>query len=213
MIPQVVECDQRSAEWFSARAGRLTGSCASVIYAKPRKGSPESVQRRDLRVALALERVTGQPLDDVEYLGRDVERGVETEADARMAYEAQTGALVETVGFITHPDLMIGVSPDGLIGTDGGLELKCPKPAIQLARIRAAVVPDDYLPQILHALLVTGRAWWDFASYCAALPAPLDLFIRRVHASDVDLKAHELAVRLFLDEVAAEEAQIRGMVR
>lgn len=210
MIATAVDCDQRSDEWFAARAGRLTGSCAHIIYAKPRKGSPESVQRRDLRVALALERLTGKTLEETEYLGRDVERGVEREAEARAAYEARTGRLVATVGFLAHPELMIGVSPDGLVD-EGGLELKCPKPAIQLQRIRENVVPEDYTYQILHGLFVTGLPWWEFVSYCPALPAPLDLFIKRVTATDAELKAHALAVALFLSEVEQEQTRIDGL--
>lgn len=94
------------------------------------------------------------------------------EGFAREAYELETGNVVQQVGFITHPDFpSVGASPDGLIGTDGGLELKCPRSsAIHLERFLSGI-PAEYIPQIQGCMWVTGRKWWHFCSYDPRMPA------------------------------------------
>lgn len=211
MPPSVLDCVQRSPEWHLARCGRLTGSCAGIIYANPRKGQAESVQRRDLRMALALERIAGVPIDESDFLGHDMQRGVEFEDAARAAYASRTGELVERVGFVSHPDLMAGCSPDGVVGPfEGLIEIKCPKPAIHWAYVNAAVVPEDYRPQMIHACWITGAGWCDFVSYSPSVPDPLHLFICRLVPTAAELASHELAVRLFLKECDTQADEIRA---
>lgn len=121
--------------------------------------------------------------------------------------------LVSTTGFLAHDELMAGCSPDGLIGDKGGLELKCPKSATHLGYLRSGKVPGQYIAQITQSLLVTGRDWWDFASFDDRFPEALQLFCVRVNRADVDLKAYELAARLFLNEVQAEVDAVAEMAR
>lgn len=207
-----VNCDQRSEEWFAARCGRLTSSCVAAIFANGKKKGEESVQRRDLRIRLALEQLTGRSQDGDTYRTEAMQRGVDREPDARLAYEAHTGVLVREVGFLSREDWLIGSSPDAVIGSyDGGAEFKCPKTATHLEYYRNTGVPDDYLPQMRHHLLVTGAAWWDFVSFDDRLPEPLQLVVRRLWAKDADLGAHKLAVTLFLSEVAREKAEIEKL--
>lgn len=203
----IIECAQKSPEWTAARLGRLTGSCVADAFAKLKSGG-EAAGRRNLRIQLVLERITGQSQENG-FQSYDMERGLQLEADACMAYEAQTGILVQSVGFIAHDELMAGCSPDGLTA-EGGIEIKCPKAATHLDYVRGAL-PNEYLLQAVHGLWLTGRAWWDFVSYHPTFPESMRLKITRIHAKAVDLKAHELNVRLFLDEVAKEEAAVRAL--
>lgn len=206
----VHDVDQRSEEWHALRAGRLTASSAADVFAMIKNG--EAAKRRDLRTRMVVEQLTGQSQDDA-FVSKDMQRGIDGEADALTEYELQTEQIVQQVGFISHVDLPCGYSPDGVIGDFVGLlELKCPRPANHLKNIRANGVPSEYMPQVLHALWMTGAEWCDFASYCAAFPEPLRLFRTRVMRDAVDLNAYELVVRAFLREVEKELAEVRAMV-
>ena len=204
----VVECEQGSPEWFAARVGIMGASVAGDMWAKIKTG--EAASRRDLRTRLVVERLTGQSCEDG-YQSADMKRGTELEPEARAAYEAATGELVQTVGFLRHATLPIGCSPDGVVGDfTGGIEIKCPRSATHLRYLKGRAVPSEHLPQIIHTLFVTGAGWWDFCSFDPKFPEPLRLFVVRVRREDVDLKAYELAVTLFLAEVEKElaEAQV-----
>lgn len=202
---KIITADQRSPEWYAARLGRLTGSSAADAFATIKKG--ESAGRRNLRIRLVLERLTGKS-QETGFQSFDMERGIELEAEARGAYEAFTGILVETVGCVLHDTLMAGCSPDGL--TDEGLiEIKCPKAATHLDYVRGGL-PGDYLTQITHSLWLTGRVWGDFVSYHPEFPEHLRLKVTRIWADDIDLTAYELAVRLFLGEVDRECEALAG---
>lgn len=207
----VHDVEQRSEAWRTLRAGRLCASVAGDMMAT-RKDKQEAAPRRDLRVQLACERITGQPQEDA-FLSRDMTRGTEVEPEAFAAYELETCSVVQKVGFITHPDLAAGYSPDGIVGDfDGLLELKCPRAANHLRYLRGASLPSEWQHQILHALWITGAPWCDFASYCAQFPDPLRLFRVRVFAANVDLAAYELALRMFLAEVDREVEAVRTLV-
>jgi predicted phage-related endonuclease len=205
--------EQKSAEWFKARSGRLTSSEADVIYMEGRKKGSESTTKRDLRIRLALERISGRSLDGEGYESAAMKYGTEREADARLAYEAHTGVLLEQVGFLAHTELLIGCSPDGVLPDfSGGAELKCPKTATHLEYLRTPGVPDDYVAQLRHQLLVTGAEYWDFVSFDdRGLPESLQLCVRRLWAKDAELPAHELAVRNFMHEVERQQAEIEAL--
>ena len=203
---KILHCEQRSPEWIAARLGKLTGSRVGDAFAQPVKGKSEAVGRRNLRIQLALERLTGT-CQDGEYTNAAMQRGVELEPAARRAYEARTGTLIETVGFIEHDELMAGCSPDGLIDTDGLVEFKCHLAPGHLDCLREGI-PRAYYLQIWHGLWLTGRAWGDLVSFHPTFPEPLQLAITRIHANAADIAAHELNVRLFLDEVAREYDEI-----
>lgn len=211
---EIITCDQRSAEWFQARAGILTASEAADMMAKPLKSGGEPACRRDLRVRKALELLTGKSAEENGFVSFDMKRGTEMEPEAFGAYEAETGCLTRRVGFIKHVSLPIGCSPDGIVGDfDGGLELKCPKQATHWGYLQlAGKLPADYVHQVAHALLTTGLPWWDFVSYHPDFPKPLRLYRVRVKREDVDLKAHELAVSLFWREIGAALDAMRALI-
>ena len=154
---------QGTPEWLAARAGRATGSRASDILAKIKSG--EAAARRDYRVQLATERLTGQP-QEAGFVSADMKWGTDQEPFARMAYEAHTGIIVRETGFLAHNTLAIGCSLDGDADNFAGIvEYKCPKSATHIKWLLAGVVPPDHVPQITHNLWVTGCKYADFVSF------------------------------------------------
>jgi predicted phage-related endonuclease len=203
-------CDQRSDAWHALRLGKLTGTGAADMLCTIKKG--EAAARRDLRLRLVCERLTGQSAES-DFVSKEMQRGIDLEGAARAAYEAATGHLVRPVGFVAHDDLLAGCSPDGEVkGFTGIVEIKCPKPATHLGYVRARQVPGDYRAQITHNLWVTGAQWCDFVSYDDRFPEALRLFIIRVPRSEVEAVAYEVMVRSFLAEVERELADVQGLL-
>jgi hypothetical protein len=206
----VIDAEQRSEAWRLARAGRVTASRASDFLAKVKSGG-YSTSRKNYLVQLAAERLTGQPQDDG-FVSAAMTRGLELEPAAFRAYEAVTGELAQRVGFLADDDLLIGASPDGVIGNFAGvLELKVPNPATHVGYLRAGVLPPDYLPQVMHQLLVSGAEYCDFMSYGPNFPEGLQTFLVRVKRADVDLDGYRAELLRFLAEVETEVAALRTM--
>lgn len=206
LLDRIVDVEQGSPEWLAARAGKVTASRIPDVLAKL-KGNGEAAARRDYRVQIATEILTGQPAE-AGFVSADMRWGTEQEPFAREAYEAQTGLRVDTVGFVLHPTITrAGASPDGLVGWDGMgapagiVQFKCPKSATHLGYIIAGVVPTDYQPQMLWEMAVTGAPWCDFVSFDPRMPEHLRLFIRRFHLDPVELTRITREVNLFLGEV------------
>lgn len=205
---KVITCAQRSPEWRTARLGRLTGSLVAEAFAT-RKDGKEAAGVTNTRLQLALERITGKPQDNG-YESRAMARGAETEGAAVAAYEAETGLLIEPVGFIEHDALLAGCSPDGLT-VDGGIEIKCPEIAAHYEYVKGGL-PRRYLLQCVHGLWITGLAWWEFVSFHPDFPEPLRLKRTRIFACDLKLEEHELMVRAFLNTVDREVEAVRALM-
>lgn len=197
---------QGSIGWLAARAGKATGSRAKDILAKIKSG--EAAARRNYRVQLVTERLTGSPQESG-FVNDAMKWGTEQEPNARRAYEAHTGYIVTEAGFIYLEDVMTGCSVDGLIGGDGMAEYKCPNSSTHIEWLLAGVLPSEHKPQILHNLWVTGREWCDFASFDPRLPENLQLFVVRYERIEDEIKAHEAEILQFLDEVDALENRLR----
>ena len=204
----IVQCEQRSPEWYRGRLGRVGSSDATNMLASIKSG--EAAVRRDLRMRLVVERLT-QRVDDQGYVSPEMLRGVELESVARAAYEAETGAMVESIGYVTHDELMAGYSPDGFVGDTGLVEIKCPKTTTHLKYLRESRVPLDYVPQLTHALFVTGRTWIDFVSFDDRLPDALQFFCIRLQPLKVELDDYERQLRKFLGEVDTELEALQTM--
>lgn len=205
----IIDAEQRSPEWFAARLGRLTGSRAGDMLATIKSG--EAAARRDYRMQLACERLTGQLQEDV-FVNAAMQRGIECEPLAFAAYEAKTGQVVQRSGFIAHTEHMAGCSLDGHIGEmEGLIECKCPKSATHLKYLKAGVVPPEHLPQILHNLWITGAAWCDFVSFDDRFPEALQVFIVRCERDARAIADYEQKALAFLAEVDVECQAIRTM--
>jgi len=137
--------------------------------------------------------MTGEAVEGPQ--GFALQWGSDVEPFAREAYELETGNLVTECGFIVHAEFeCAGVSPDGLIGTEGGLEMKCPKSSIVHVERFISGVPDEYLPQIQGGMWVTGRKWWDFVSFDPRMPESHRLLIVRVERDQEYIDALQAAV-------------------
>lgn len=208
-----IACEQSTPEWFAARAGRLTGSEADTILAKAKKAGEESVQRRDYRLRLALERFTGASLED-DFEKSWVTRGKEVEPLARGMLEAKRGYLIEQVGFIACNAEAAGCSLDGHVHDfEGIVELKCPKSATHLRYIREGVLPKEYVPQVLHNMMVSSAQWCDFASFDPRFPPHLQLFVVRLDRQQLagQIAAYESEARRFLAEVEIEFREVKQL--
>ena len=134
--------EQGSPEWFESRRGRATASRFSAIMAKGK----EIKSRTGYLNQLVLERLTGEVAE--QFRNRHMDRGIEQEPLARMAYEAVTGYMVDLAEFIPHQSLMAGASPDCLVDADGGAEIKCVLPLVQFATIDSGGIPTVHVPQV-----------------------------------------------------------------
>lgn len=189
--------EQGTPEWRELRLGHVTASSVADIMAKGKSGEAES--RKKYKMRIIAERLTKQGQES--YMNAAMEWGVEQEPYARMAYEVACNVLVDKTGFWHHPDIAyVGVSPDGLVGDDGLVEIKCPNTTTHLDYIDDDKVPSKYFKQIQCQLWVTGRQWCDFVSYDPRLPFS-QLFIKRCPRDDEFIAEMETAVREFLTEV------------
>jgi putative phage-type endonuclease len=197
--------DQRSNEWFEARLGRVTASRAAEVMAKTKSGY--SASRAVYMAQLIRERLTG--LSDSGFSSAAMQWGTETEPQARAAYEVMTGRDVVEVGFIQHPTIGgFGASPDGLVGDDGLIEIKCPNTATHIETLLAEKVPSKYIIQMQVQMLCTGRSWCDFVSFDPRLPGNMAFWISRVDA-DAKVQAEiEAEVQKFLAELTEKLAKL-----
>jgi putative phage-type endonuclease len=200
-------CDQRSAEWFSARLGKATASKVADIIAKTKSGP--SASRANYRAQLVAERLTGAPAET--FSNAAMQWGTDTEAEARDAYQVHALCSVIEVGFADHPVIpMSGASPDGLVGDDGLVEIKCPNTATHIDTLLGKKVPAKYQAQIQWQLACTGRAWCDFVSYDPRLPETMRLFAQRVERDDAMIAELEAEVTAFLTEVTETVAALQS---
>jgi putative phage-type endonuclease len=190
--------EQGTAEWRELRLGHVTASSVADIMAKGKSGEAES--RKKYKTRIVAERLTRQGQES--YMNAAMEWGVEQEPYARMAYEVAANVLVDKTGFWHHPDIaFLGVSPDGLVGDDGLVEIKCPNTTTHLDYILDDKVPTKYYKQIQCQLWVTGREWCDFVSFDPRLPNRNQLFIKRCPRDNEFIAEMEIAVSEFLEEV------------
>jgi putative phage-type endonuclease len=202
--------DQRSPEWYAARLGKVGASRIADLMARNRSGYGAS--RANLMAELVCERLTGVNVEG--YTNAAMAWGTEKEPDAKAAYSFMTDHAIEDVGFIDHPTiLMSGCSPDGLIGTDGLIEAKCPNTATHLETLLSETIDGKYILQMQFQMAVTERAWCDFISFDPRLPAEMQLWIKRVPRDDAKIAEIEGEVRTFLAELNAkvEALQARYM--
>lgn len=191
---------QGSEEWHTARLGRVTASRVADVIARTKSGP--SASRANYMAELVAERLTGARGET--FTNAAMQWGTDNEAEARMAYEFRTDATVEQVGFILHPTIdMAGASPDGLVLTDGLVEIKCPNTATHIETLLTGSIPGKYVTQIEWQMACTGRSWCDFASFDPRLPEEMRLFVKRFDRDDKRISEMEEQVREFLFELDA----------
>lgn len=206
----LLEPDQRTAEWFASRSGKFTGSRFKDVLArrKPTKEKPNGEPLKayhDLIDQIVTERLTGEFVDT----GMDsyaLKWGREVEPFARQAYQFETGEVVTTCGFVTHKTLpFVGASPDGLVGTSGGTEFKCPKSeVIHMKRFDTGMDEEEFMPQVQGCIWIFDRDWWDWVSFCPKFQggrAYLRFYRQRIYRDDAFIANMERAILLAEGEV------------
>lgn len=197
---------QGSAEWHSMRLGKVTASKVADVVARTKSGYGAS--RANYMAQLIAERLTGVPTEG--FTNAAMQWGTDTEPQARAAYEFLTDAEVQEVAFVDHPSIaMSGASPDGLVGDDGLVEIKCPNTATHLDTLLTGAIPAKYETQMFWQMACTGRAWCDFASYDPRLPASMSLFVQRLHRDDARIAELEQEVKTFLSEIETKLTALR----
>lgn len=200
--------EQGTNEWKECRVGKVTASRVADVVAKTKSGY--SASRDNYMAQLVCERLTGKPAES--FSNAAMQWGTETEPLARAAYEAKMDVLVDEVGFIDHPSIVnSGASPDGLVGADGLIEIKCPNTATHIDTLLSQTVPKKYADQIFWQMACTGRDWCDFVSYDPRLPSDLQLFIKRIPRDDKYIQLLEAEVIEFLTETAHKVAQLLNL--
>lgn len=191
---------QGSAEWLKSRCGCLTASRMADAMDFT-KGGKETEKRKKLKVGVVAERMTDSMTET--FVNAAMEWGLLHEAEARARYEEVTGELVTLCGFALHGEIpAFGASPDGLVGEDGLIEIKCPTTATYMEWFIGGVVPDQHKQQMLAQLAVTGRKWCDFLAFDPRVKYPEHQhFLRRFEPKEEEIAAVEDAAKRFLAEV------------
>lgn len=207
---KVLDFPQGSSEWLAARLGRVTASRMSAVMAEGKGGSP-SLTRAAYMGELIAETLTGQPC--AAFQGNaDTERGTETEPAARVAYEIATKQMVDECGLVVHPRIeRSAASPDGLVGDEGLLEIKCPRIHVHLDYLLGGQPPKAYVPQMAWQCACTGRMWVDFVSYCPLMPDDLRLFVVRYVPTPAYIDSLERGVVAFLADMDEKLKQIQAI--
>ena len=189
---------QGSEEWLAARLGKATASRMADLTARIKTGY--GVSRATYMAELVVERLTGQRA--AKFQNEAMQWGTEKEPEARAAYEFYRGVTVTTVGFIDHPLIpMSGASPDGFVGDDGLVEIRCPQTNTHIETLLGQAVPGKYISQIQWQLACTERHWCDWISYDPRLPENMRLFTKRILRDNATIATLEDEVRKFLAEV------------
>jgi hypothetical protein len=196
-----IDVEQYSPEYWAAKLGKPSSSKFGLILTT--KGE-KSAQAKKYMLKLAGERVAG--VAEETYQNGVMRRGLELEAEAREYYEFITGQEVRQVGFCLADEGPWGASPDGLIGEEGCLEIKCPTMAVHVGYLLGGVLPSDYFQQVQGQLAVTGRPWVDFLSYYPGLPH----LLVRVGPEKPFIQALKRELADFCAGIDRVEKQIRG---
>lgn len=194
---KIINCDQGSFEWWEARRGVPTASCFDRII------TPKTEKLATGRSSYIAELIGEMAGHQDDFTTRAIQQGIDLEPEARKLYEFDTGVDVKQVGFCLSDCGRYGCSPDGLVGDDGGIELKCPKAKTHVQYLLDGVLPTEYRAQVHGCLLVTGRKWWDFMSYCHNLP-PFRIRVEPDGFTDLLWTA----IQQFVDELDAAVSRI-----
>ena len=203
------DIEQGTEAWLEIRRGKVTASKMKDVMAKGR-GKEPSKTRQKYMTQLLVERLTGQSEDF--YVNAAMEWGTEHEPQARLVYEFLHDVEVKQIAFADHPTVeMFGASPDGLIGDDGGLEIKCPLSSTHIEWMLADEVPVEHVKQMMTCMAVTGRKWWDFMSYDPRMPQHLQTFVKRLDRDEQMVVKIEDATQKFNAELSERIEQLNQL--
>jgi putative phage-type endonuclease len=191
---------QRSAEWYAARCGSLGASDIAEALARTKTGW--SVSRSHVMNRLIIERLRGKPV--LTYATYAMREGIEREPEARLAYMFHADVDVADCWVYPHPRIVgAHASPDGFVGDDGLVQIKCPQHPAHLDLLQGGATPLGYVMQVMWEMACTGRAWCDFVSFQPEFPPSMQLIVRRIERDDEHIADLEVQVRAFLEETEA----------
>lgn len=198
--------EQRSDEWFAARCGKVTASRVADVVARTKTGWGAS--RTNYAAQLIAERLTG--VVEQGFTNAAMQWGNDKEAEARDIYCFRHDADVVECGFINHHGIpMAGASPDGLVGHDGLVEIKCPNTATHIDTLTLGAVPGKYITQMQWQMACTKREWCDFVSYDPRMPESMRLFVQRIERDVEEITRLEMEVMTFLADVTRKVEMLR----
>lgn len=189
----ILDLEQGSDEWFAARLGIPTASRFRDIIT-PAKGD-KSKSYKSYMYELIAERLTKDKEDF--FKSEFMERGNELEPLARSSYEFMHDVEVQQVGMILNDEKTIGISPDGLVGEVGGLEIKCPKASTLVKYMLDGKLPLEYKPQVMGSLMISEREWWDFLAF----HPNMEMYQLRVYRDEEYIKKMQQHITDFVDEL------------
>jgi putative phage-type endonuclease len=200
--------EQLSEEWFAIRRGKVTASRVADMMATTKTGYGAS--RAGLMAELIAERLTSKSTE--RFQTEAMKWGVEKEADAKDAYTFFCDSAVQPGDFALHPSIPdAGASPDGYIGTEGLIEIKCPQTNTHIDTLLSASIPGRYVTQIQFQLACTGRQWCDFVSFDPRMPPRMQLFVKRIQRSANEIAFLEKETKAFLNEMYAKIASLESL--
>lgn len=208
---EIFSCAQRSDEWRQMRCGIVTASVMSDVMAGSRDGGSDGATRKSLLYNLAGEILCGEPAEN--FTSKAMERGIEMEPLAREDYAFRRGADLEQVGFVRRTlanGIVIGCSPDSLVGEDGVLEIKTMKPDLLIRIAERGTFPTEHRAQVHGSLWVTGRKWCDLVIFYRGMPVTPTF---RVERDDVYIRQLSDAVEVFDWELKKLVEKMRNMGR
>ena len=198
--------EQRTNEWYLARLGKVTASKIADVIARTKSGF--STSRENYKAQLVAEIMTGKPYEG--FKSAAMQDGIDREPAARQRYADSVFEDVTEIGFVDHPAILrSGASPDGLVGSDGLVEIKCPLTATHISYLLDDEVPEKYKPQMQWQMACTGRMWCDFVSFDDRMPENLQMFVKRLERDDCYIATLEEAIRRFLIEVDETVAKLK----
>lgn len=204
--PIPIEALAGTENWHAARRGCLTASRIADALAVLKNGKPAESRKR-LTFDLLAERATGIAVSH--FVTPAMQHGIDNQAGAITEYEIRHGVLVQPEAFVLHPQIdFAGATPDGFIGTDGLIEVKCPTSPKFLSWVMAGEVPQEHRLQMLFQLACTRRQWVDFVAYDPRVPSHLQLFVRRFEPDWKEVEKVEAGAKEFLDELAFMAEQL-----
>lgn len=201
---------QGTDEWFAARRGKVTASRVADVMARTKSGFAAS--RSNYKAELLLEILTNTTA--VGFVSEAMKWGTEQEPNARALYASTIFDPVVEVGFIDHPDILgAGCSPDGLVGDDGIVEIKCPNTATFLEIFLTDNIPQKWLTQIQMQLDCTGRKWCDFVCYDPRMPEGGQIYVQRVERDEMFISTMREMIQTFIKELNEEVEQVKTKIK
>jgi len=196
---KIIDVEQRSPEWFQLRTIPTSSNFGKIFAGTGKKSTSANKYMEEILAQW----IAGKPVDS-DINSPYIDRGVEQEPVARAMYEFLTDNVVSEVGFCIHDSGLFGGSPDGLVGDDGGLEIKCVKASTLIHYYRSGF-PVGYKPQVQGYLLITGRKWWDFFAY----NADMDPYMERVERDENYISGLEKALMDFCEKLERVKDELK----